>query len=78
VRAPYFVRLASASRDGRHRLTDQRRAIQSRVSPNPLKPQEHPVLVPQVMHPTCRFQDVSGVQIRALLLDLASAGPRHV
>jgi len=36
---------------------------------------EQPVVVPQVMHPTCRFQDVSSVHIGALLQGLLSA--RH-
>jgi hypothetical protein len=35
--------------------------------------QEHPVVVPQVMHPTCRSQDVSSVHIGALLQGLLSA-----
>jgi hypothetical protein len=37
--------------------------------------QEHPVVVPQVMHPTCRFQDVSSVHNGAILQGLLSA--RH-
>jgi hypothetical protein len=37
--------------------------------------QEHPVVVPQVMHPTCRSQDVSSVHIGAILQGLLSA--RH-
>ena len=36
---------------------------------------EQPVVVPQVMHPTCRFQDVSGVHIGTILHGLPSA--RH-
>ena len=36
---------------------------------------EHPVVVPQVMHSTCRFQDVSSVHIGAILQGLPSA--RH-
>jgi len=39
---------------------------------------EQPVVVPQVMHLTHGFHGVSGVQLGALLHDLASAGPRHV
>ena len=36
---------------------------------------EQPVVVPQVMHPTCRFQNVSGVHIGTILHGLPSA--RH-
>jgi len=45
------------------------------VPPDPLKCQEHPVVVPHVMHPTSRFQNVSSVHIGAILQGLLSA--RH-
>jgi len=34
---------------------------------------EQPVVVPHVMHPTCRFQDVSSVLIGAILQGSLSA-----
>lgn len=43
------------------------------VPPDYLRYEEHPVVVPQVMHPTCRFQDVSSVPIGAILQGLLSA-----